>query len=278
MALVPIHRFFSLNGEIKPNKDFVASENEGGIYEVLRVTDGIPVFLEEHLERFYRSAELAGKTIRFSPLKIRSFLQKLITVNQADYGNILISCKINLKAFFITHLYPDADQYQNGVECGLLNAERLNPNAKVFQTLVRVQANEMMAQKGFYEVLLVDHDEMITEGSRSNIFFVNKDQIVTPSADKVLLGITRQKTIACAKALNIQIEETNITLGQLDQFEAVFLTGTSPKILPVSKIADYRFNVKNELMRKLMLKYDEMIWDYVKVKKKEYPSDEAPKG
>ena len=278
MALVPIHRFFSLNGEIKPNTDFVASENEGGIYEVLRVIDGIPVFLEEHLERFYRSAELAGKTIRFNPLKIRSFLQKLITVNQVDYGNVLISCKINLKAFFITHLYPDADQYQNGVECGLLNAERLNPNAKVFQTLVRVQANEMMAQKGFYEVLLVDHDEMITEGSRSNIFFVNKDQIVTPSADKVLLGITRQKTIACAKALNIQIEETNITLRQLDQFEAVFLTGTSPKILPVSKIADYRFNVKNELMRKLMLKYDEMIWDYVKVKKKEYPSDEAPKG
>ncbi len=224
------------------------------------------------------SAQLAGKTIGFNPDNIRSFLQALIAANKVYFGNILISCKINLKAFFIAHVYPDVDEYKNGVECGILHAERLNPNAKVFQTQVRVQANALMAEKGFYEVLLVDHEDKITEGSRSNVFFVNSDRIVTPFAHKVLLGITRQKTIACAEALQYSVEERDVSLNDLDAFEAVFLTGTSPKILPVNKIADCRFNVENSKLLKLMRKYDEMIDRYLAEAKKKNPPNILSEG
>ena len=279
MALLPIHQFFSLNGEIKPNKDFIAAENEGGIYEVLRVIQGIPVFLQEHLERFYHSAKLAGKDIPFNQQEICSLLLELIKINKVEMGNVLISCKINLKAFFIPHVYPTQDQYITGVECGLLQAERLNPNAKVFQTEVRTQANTLMAAQGFYEVLLLDHEQKITEGSRSNVFFITaKRQIVTPKADKVLLGITRQKTIACATALNFSIEEADVSLHDLDVFDAVFLTGTSPKILPVNQIAEYCFNPADAMMRKLMLQYEKMINNYLELAKRNHPSDPLSKG
>jgi branched-chain amino acid aminotransferase len=30
------------------------------LYEVIRITEGIPLFLEDHLERLYQSARLAG--------------------------------------------------------------------------------------------------------------------------------------------------------------------------------------------------------------------------
>lgn len=271
MALLPIHQFFSLNGEIKPNTDFIASENEGGIYEVLRVIDGIPVFLEEHLGRFYHSARLAGKTVRFNAQSIRNILKELIAVNQMKTGNVLISCKINLKAFFVPHVYPTADQYKSGVECGLLFAERMNPNAKVFQTQVRMLANKMMAEKGVYEVLLVDHEQRITEGSRSNVFFICGESIVTPSADKVLLGITRQKTISCAEELNYRVVERDVALNEIGDFDAIFVTGTSPKLLPVNKIADHQFSVHDEKLRKLMQLYDEKIRLYLEQEKKKSP-------
>lgn len=101
MSVLPIHKFFVFNNEIRPTKDFVTAENGGGIYEVLRVVKGIPLFLEDHLERFYHSAQIAGKIITYSENQIRELLKNLIEKNEAYEGNVLILCKKNLIAFFI---------------------------------------------------------------------------------------------------------------------------------------------------------------------------------
>lgn len=263
MAVLPIHKYFSLNGSLTLCDEFVASENEGGVYEVIRVVDGIPLFLEEHLERFYKSAEIAGKTIRYSSLQIRKILGELINANEVHVGNILISCKINLKAFFISHSYPTQDQYKLGVGCGLLRAERRNPNAKVFQTEVRVRANEMISREGFYEVLLVDAEGRITEGSRSNVFFISGNELHTPPAGQVLLGITRQKTLQCASFLGLNWKEMEIEHTQLGGFDAAFITGTSPNILPVSQIGEFSFDVNNRVLRQLMIRFGLLVEEYL---------------
>lgn len=266
MVLYPIHKYFVFNHEIRPNKLFVPSENEGGIYEVLRVQQGVPLFFEDHLERFYHSAEIAGKSIRFSTLQIETLLKELIQKNGISEGNILLFCKMNLKAYFIPHNYPSKKMYKTGVDCGLLKAERDNPNAKVFQTSVRRQADKMLAENGFYEVLLVNQSGYITEGSRSNIFFINGDLLVTPSVKQVLPGITRQKAIKLALDAGLTVLEDPILLEHLTSFEASFITGTSPKILPVKKIEKVSFESQNESVRALMQKYDKLTEDYIKSK------------
>ena len=263
MALLPVHNYFAYNDELLPVTQFIPSENEGGIYEVVRVSAGIPLFLEEHLERFYHSAVIANKKIKFSTSEIKHFLMRLINVNQAEEGNILISCKINLKAFFIAHRYPDTKMYKTGVECGILEAERKNPNAKVFQTTVRERANKLIETYGFYEVLLEDHLGKITEGSRSNVFFVKKNILITPPGNEVLLGITRNKTISLAHNLNIRFREEDIFYKDLHSYEAAIVTGTSPKILPIRKIEEIDFNPGHKLIRMLMEAYDELIIRYV---------------
>jgi branched-chain amino acid aminotransferase len=263
MAVLPIQKFFVFNNEIRPNEVFVPAENEGGIYEVLRVIRGIPLFLEDHLDRFYHSAQIAGKTITFSENQIKEFLKNLIEKNETEEGNVLISCKINLKAFFIPHNYPTEKMYCEGVFCGILQAERENPNAKVFQTTVRQQADKMLADNGFYEVLLVDHLGKITEGSRSNVFFVKGNELVTAPPEKVLMGITRQKTIRLAHILNIQVNEREIDLSELSNFDAAFTTGTSPKILPIKKVDRITFSPHNEIVRQLMKSYDNLIEEYL---------------
>ncbi len=263
MTVLPIHNFFVYNDEIKPAKDFIPGENEGGIYEVLRVVNSIPLFLQDHLERFYHSAQLAGKTVTFSQNQIKVLLEKLIEKNEISEGNILISCKINLKAFFIKHSYPTAEMYNNGVSCGILKAERENPNAKVFQTNVRQRADQMLAENGFYEVLLADHFDNITEGSRSNVFFIIGNQLVTSPGSKVLLGITRQKTLQMAHDLKIQINEREVNFNELKIFDAAFITGTSPKILPIRQIDEFTFNPHNEIVRLLIKSYDDLIDGYL---------------
>ncbi len=264
MALLPIHKYFCFNGQIEPVDEFIPSENEGGIYEVLRVVNGIPLFLEDHMERFHKSANIAGKTIRFSVSEIQEMLHRLINKNKVGEGNILISCKTNLKAFFIPHKYPNEEQYRHGVVCGVLRAERENPNAKVFQTSVRQQANELIAENDFFEVLLVDHEERITEGSRSNVFFIKGNEIITPLAKQVLLGITRQKALDCAQKLGLKVTECDVHVNDLASFDAVFVTGTSPKILPVKKVAEFKFSSSNSILRSLMFCFDTMIADYIK--------------
>jgi len=266
MKQTPKHKYFIFNGELKPVSDFVPSENEGGIYEVLRVVDGVPLFAEEHMDRFYASAALAGKAIRYEKQKIISFIKELIDANDVTFGNILVSCKVNLKAYFIAHQYPKASWYNSGVKCGILHGERRNPHAKVFQTSVRQRADELISAKGFYEVLLVDKYNRITEGSRSNVFFVKDNTVVTPPQNEVLLGITRQKTIQLATESGIICREENIFLNDIPDFQAVFITGTSPKILPVSQIDNLMFDAQNNVIQLLIRGYEKLTIKYISKK------------
>jgi len=162
------------------------------------------------------------------------------------------------------NLFEEADAYEAGVRCGVLHAERITPNAKVLETSVRQQANRLIRDEGYYEVLLVDHEGRITEGSRSNVFFIQGDCLVTPPGHEVLLGITRQKTIQLAKNLGMPFREAEVKLEKLNGFQAAFLTGTSPKILPLSQIGDRRLNPQNSLMQQLRLEYDELIREYIR--------------
>ncbi len=267
MNHTPIYNYFVFNGKIKPTSQFVPSENVGGIYEVVRVIDGIPLFADAHLERFYHSASLAGKTIRFSAGSIKHMIKRLIGKNKVSEGNILISYKTNLKAFFIAHKYPHSGWYTKGVCCGFLHAERHNPNAKVFQTDVRRQADNLIENEGFYEVLLVDHFKRVTEGSRSNVFFVKGNAVFTPPANEVLLGVTRQKTIELVKKAGVEFREKEVFMKEMARFDALFLTGTSPKILPVREAGKWNFDPQNILVQTLVQKYDELILTYIRGKK-----------
>jgi branched-chain amino acid aminotransferase len=132
---------------------------------------------------------------------------------------------------------------------------------------VRHRADQMLEEKKFFEVLLLDHLGKITEGSRSNVFFVAGNKLVTSPSNKVLLGITRQKTIQLAAELNIEVLEREVNFRELKAFEAAFLTGTSPKILPVAKIDAFKFDPKNEIVKQLMDSYQLMIDNYIQENK-----------
>ena len=264
MTKSPLHKFFVLDNEILPVEYFRSEEGKQSIYEVLRVIGGVPLFIEDHLLRFRHSAELAGIEMMNTVGDISSVIDRLIERNGNAVGNIMIVYSDRLMAYYIPHSYPTSEMYLRGVICSLLNSERHNPNAKVLHTETRKLANHLILEKGFFEVLLVDHYGNITEGSRSNVFFVKGEKLITAPLKTVLPGITRQKVIQLACDLNIEVEERNIRTDELGNYEAVFITGTSPKILPVNQIDEHFFDSENKITGLISDAYNTLIARYVR--------------
>jgi branched-chain amino acid aminotransferase len=248
-------------------------ENTGfTVYEVFRVIGGIPLFLEDHYARLALSMQLQQLD---NPLSYDDFLKKtleLIRINGKSDGNIRFAivgegAESSWYFAFLPATYPDVDDWVKGVDTELFVAEREKPNAKVLQKNVRFTANRLIDEHHVYEVLLVDHDGFITEGSRSNVFFVKGEVFYTAPASKVLVGITRRKVFVCLNELGFQIVEEAVHHSELKSFDAVFLTGTSPKVLPVRSIGEITFRVGHSAVGALMRRYDEIIAEYIKSRK-----------
>ena len=54
------------------------------------------------------------------------------------------------------------------------------------------------------------------------MFFVTENELITAPADKVLVGITRQKTIQLAQELHIGVVEKEVKLSELKSFYCSF--------------------------------------------------------
>jgi len=239
------------------------------IYEVIRVIDGICIFLEDHFDRLQNSFITQHQSVfKMNLGEFRQNIEKLVVINKISDGNIKFVCmeskdELEWAFFFIPHLYPESDEYQNGVATDLIFQERKNPGAKVIQNLVREKANQMIAEQNLYEVLLVDREGQITEGSRSNVFFVKDKVFYTAPASKVLVGITRQKVLECLTELGFRLIEKSVDYSSISCYDAVFLTGTSPKVLPVRCIGTQIYKTQLHCVKMLMDSYDNRIAQYI---------------
>ena len=243
--------------------------NDGVVlYEVLRIYNETVLFLEDHLQRLQESVRLSGYPYTVSVPVIHNILTDLIRRNGLYNGNVKIvlhfkaDCPPVLYTYFIPHAYPTPSMYKDGVEADLLTAVRLTPNVKRLLPEVLQRVSEFIRAENLYEALLVDADETITEGSKANVFFIQGESVYTPPADRVLKGITRGKIIQLCNQLNFRLIEQSISINSLHSFDAAFLTGTSPKVLPLRRIANFEYKVFNRVMNALIAAYDDLIASY----------------
>jgi branched-chain amino acid aminotransferase len=95
------------------------------------------------------------------------------------------------------------------------------------------------------------------------MFFLSAKVRFIPPGDKVLKGITREKIIDLCNKLHYNLIEQTIFIGSLNDFDAAFFTGTSPKVLPIRRIANVGYDVSNPVMNALITGYDNMIASYI---------------
>jgi branched-chain amino acid aminotransferase len=240
-------------------------------YEVIRVDDGIFLFLEDHLARLIDSLKNVNIVYNIDIECIINILLKLKKKNRLQAGNIKLLVAfahgkerdpLYVVAYQVFHWYPTEKQYREGIAASLLAEERARPNVKYLNSNLQEKCMNEIKKRSVYEVLLVDHNGYITEGSKSNVFFIRGEILYTPPGDHVLKGITREKIFGLCRQCRYTIMEDNIAAEYLNQYSASFITGTSPKVLPVASIDSILYTVDHPLLPQLKALYETLILSY----------------
>jgi branched-chain amino acid aminotransferase len=254
-----------LDGQMKPAEALQPfAGNAETYYEVLRVVAGKPVFISEHIRRLEASMKLSGHAFPgFDYIRagIYDYLQQqpVTEGNLGFYVVVVADGTVHTFIHQVVHIYPEPEMYQHGVRVSTLEATRDDPNLKRWNHTFR---REMKSQKQIrqdYEILMVNPDGLITEGSRTNVFFWVGDVWVTAPDSLVLKGITRQKVLEICQNNHLPVRFEALPLQRLSEVTAVFLTGTSPKVLPVRQINNFMLDTARPDMRKIMRDYDELM-------------------
>ncbi len=268
---------FILNGELHPAVMFNNSLVYEGdsIYEVIRMVRGKPVFFDDHMERLNSSVKLQRRKSLADVSELRRSIINLTKSEKLKEINLKIVFNYNngsenYLVYFIEPIYPSQARYNSGVKGILFVAERKDPVSKVINHRLRSSIYHRLILESAYEALLVNENNFITEGSRSNIFFIKQNTLVTAPDNVILNGITRKHILEICKEENILVDFTCVNVKDISAYEAVFMTGTSPAVLPFYCIDDILFNVKIPLISKLRQLYLKRAEDSIRIFRTEY--------
>jgi branched-chain amino acid aminotransferase len=241
--------------EYQPIRKITPKEGTQFIYEVIRVKNGSPLFLREHIKRLIQSHQLvfdsemglfdegyqeASKQADGNEKILCADCLNLIQQEKIENQNIRIEVfyqpDLQIAVFAVPSAYPSAEVVKSGVRLITVTATREDPHAKTDPREFRKKILAKMKKQGAFEAALVDSDGKLTEGTRSNLFFVKGDRVFTSPGDQVLLGITRQMVVKACETLGIELVEESIEAKELFRVKAAFMTGTSVDVLPISHI------------------------------------------
>lgn len=260
------NNFFLYNDEVRSREKFRDDilENGKSLYEVIRIIDGKPLFLKAHLDRLDNSSKVTNLRLWLTRKEIVDSILQLTHINETYEGNIKLIfnfCKNNkFLAYFVKHHYPSLNDYKMGVYTDFFQIERENPNAKVINQKFRTEVDKKIKESSIFEAILVDNNGNITEGSKSNIFMIKNEKVITAPLKEVLPGTTRNIIIGICTKLGLKVLEENVNYKNIDKVDAIFISGTSPKVLPVKTVGNIQFNSSNnKILIKIMKAYDEKV-------------------
>ena len=250
------------------------------VFEGLRVYDGEVFKLEDHTDRLYHSAKRMDIKIPYSKDEMNKAIKKTVAVQNVQNGYIrpfawrgsemmAVSAqqtKIHVAiAAWEWGTYFDSKLKTEGIKLNISKWRRPAPNTIPWDTkasglyMICTLSKHEAEKQGYTDSLMLDHEENIAEATGANIFFkCKKGELHTPIPDSFLDGITRRTVIEIAKSKNIKVNERKISPKELPDFVGCFLTCTAAEVTPVSKIADYNYNVCNVILD-LSSSYEKLV-------------------
>jgi len=255
--------YFIYNDKILSTKEFDKSKLYRGkaLYEVIGFYNKKFLYLDDHIKRFLRSASLAGLKIWINEDELAEKITSLPVINNINNGSVNVVFNYSDTNTFTAYINASEDSPQpvnfaEGVSTRFYFWERENPNVKIFNRNFREKAGRIIREHHLWEVILVDKNGYITEASRSNVFLIKGELVYTSPVEDILPGITRKHILEICNNLNIKLVEEKIPYTRLGEMDAIFLTGTTSKVLPVKSVNDMEFDTSNHVVRKIMDAFD----------------------
>ena len=228
-----------------------------GIFEGIRVYDGIIFKLNQHLDRLFESAKtimlelemssdemkkLCAAAVRRNKLK-DAYIRLVVTRGIGDLGLDPRKCAhptVIVIADKIT-LYPESF-YKSGLEVATVAttrnmADSLNPKIKSLNYLNNIMGKIEANNMGCPEGIMLNANGFVSEATADNIFIVkNKTLRTPPTYDGALEGITRNTILDIGQKFGYICEKKTLTRHDLYNADECFLTGTAAEIAPITYI------------------------------------------
>jgi aminodeoxychorismate lyase len=248
-----------LNGNFLPEAEAVVPLNDrgfllgDGLFETIRVAQGRPFRLAQHLERLVRGADFLNIKLTIAPKEIQKFAGELIRQN--DLAEAVLRVTLTRGVGPRGYSIKGADKPtlamtvqplpQHSTDEPLLwslvtSSFRIpasdalsgfKSTSKIMNVLARAEAEA----KGADEALLLNTNGEVAETAGGNIFWVFRDKICTvPTGRGVLPGITRAVVLEICQSLGLETNKCVIKPEQLRRADGVFVTQSALGIIPVA--------------------------------------------
>ena len=272
-----------LNGRFVPEAAAVIPVNDrgfmygDGLFETMRVVNGRPFRLAQHLERMTRGADFLKIKPPFAPKELQQFAEQLIEQNQMPEAILRVTLtrgpgergytpKAEGRPTVVMTLQA-APALENPIHWSLITssfrvlaADPLS-SFKTLNKLTHVMARAEAEAKDADEALLLNTNGEVAETAGGNLFWVYNDKIcTTPTGRGVLPGITRAVVLEICQALGLLTNKRVIKPEALRNSEGLFITQSALGIVPVamfdgepiapSPLVDQIFNAYREWLVK----------------------------
>jgi len=253
-----------VDGALKPRAEAVVSVYDSGfllgdgMWEGLRLHDGVWTFLDAHLDRFFESCRAVSLDPRMSRADLVAALERTRRANgmHSDvHARLMLTRGPKVRPFqhpslsrsgptlviIMEHARPADALQRRGVRLatvpqvrGLPHAQdpKLNSHSKLNCVIACLQAE----QAGADEALMLDPHGFVNTTNACNFFIVRRGEVWTSTGDYCMRGVTRGKVIDLCRAHGIPVFEKNFSLVEAYGADEAFLTGTFGGQTPVAEI------------------------------------------
>lgn len=248
------HELASLDGVVAPaGETTVAVTDEGflrgdGAFEVIRVYDGRPFALDEHLDRMERSAanlRLPGPFPR--ELYERDVPDLLNARGGAGFDGCL-RLVLTREGHRLAITEP-AKLLEERVRLGFVTyaPTRVLDGVKSLSYAANMLCTRIARERGFDEALLVTPHGRVLEGPTSSLFWVDAsgNLCTPPLSDHILASITRAHVMDL-----VEVTERSLTTEELLDAREAFMSSTVREVQPVAAVEEREFPETGELTRK----------------------------
>ena len=258
-----------------------------GVFEGMRAREtekGTSVqFLDDHVDRLYRSAEAYNLEIPFNKNVISNAIKEIVKVNNLKSAYIrplvffgdgemgLLPQNIPVRvaiAAWEWGAYLGDDAGSKGVNVCISDWQRISPKSfKPFAKGVGGYMNSTLAKidavkQGFDDAIMLSDNGTVAEGSGQNIFIYKNNQLLTPPIETGALGgITRKMVIEIAHHIDIPVVEQDLSPADLIASDEIFFTGTATEIVGVVSVDSNKISDGSvgEVTSKIRSKYLEIV-------------------
>ena len=253
-----------VNGELKPRAEATVSVFDSGfvlgdgVWEGLRVVDGHPAFLDEHLDRLFEGAKAIAldigldrddltraihETLAANDMRDGAHLRLMVTrgVKRTPYQDPRASVGPATVVIIAEHKVAKPETLAAGLKLFTVHVRRgypdvqdpkLNSHSKLNCITACIQAIEAGAD----EALMLDPHGFVATCNSTHFFIVRKGEVWTSSGDYCLGGITRANVLRICREAGIPCFEKNFSLAQVYSADEAFTTGTFAGLAPVRSV------------------------------------------